>query len=87
MVLNVVRLLLLWLVSESCQISASAQVVFKYPSPLDKHTVTCKSPNDYGWYISLAIDLVASCDIYIIRAENGTNGWNLADFSIDAHCF
>ena len=50
------RLLLLWLVSEACQMSTGDWVVF--PSPLNKQTACCNSSHD--WLMSLAMAL---CDI------------------------
>ena len=55
-------LLLLWLVSEACQTSMSAKMVFKL-NFLDKKTAGCKSPHAQlaG---EVAMDLAALCDMY-----------------------
>ena len=55
--------LLLWLVSEACQTSTSAQVTFKWLHiPLTSKQLAVNSPHD--WPMSLAMDLAASCDMW-----------------------
>ena len=50
------------------------------PSSLDKQAASYNSPND--WLMSLAMDLVALCDSYVV-GENGTDGLHLAVFTVD----
>ena len=73
-------LLLLWLASESCQISKSAQMVYKWLHLpwTSRQPTACNSPHD--WLISLTMDLAALCVIFGV--ENDTNGCYLPVFSI-----
>ena len=60
---KVAQALLLWLVSEACQMSISAWVTFKWLHiSLDKQTTSCNSPRD--WLMSLAMGLAALYDMW-----------------------